>query len=442
MSELPDKPPSDLSNLSDEANHLLMELAYCSHLLIKGEELGNQKEAINEAGRLSTAAGETLYERLERTGLLDLTITNTGNDDETGFGAIAFSDSFDNTGISYRGTDGITWDSLRTDWPDNISAMLVGTSAQSGQASQFFTANHDENGNNYLYGHSKGGELAASRFVENPNLIKQIHLLNPQPLNKYKLTPEQIALLNDRTRCDIVCVEEDYVWLLGRCPYLDNIRWTKRDGNPHNQSSALYDNEDIIPSERSGINSFVGGFIGRFLGIKLQRPLRFIASQNWIAAIFLTLLDRLMTFAIKRFLQALLRGVFNGLMELVESALSKFLIPLVVNWITAVLALAARILLNMAVRAAIDVLFSIVGLAEGGFPAPGKPFIAREAGPELVGRLNGQTAVVNNDQIVEAVSRGVYGAVRSAMYDKTSSFPGIAKVFLDGKQIAMAGQAG
>lgn len=53
--------------------------------------------------------------------------------------------------------------------------------------------------------------------------------------------------------------------------------------------------------------------------------------------------------------------------------------------------------------------------ATGGFPAEGEFFIAREAGPELVGSIGGRTAVANNDQIVQAVSQGVYQAVKSAM---------------------------
>ena len=58
---------------------------------------------------------------------------------------------------------------------------------------------------------------------------------------------------------------------------------------------------------------------------------------------------------------------------------------------------------------------SVAGYAEGGFPDMGELFLAREAGPELVGRIGSRTAVANNSQIVEAVSRGVYEAVVSAM---------------------------
>ena len=53
--------------------------------------------------------------------------------------------------------------------------------------------------------------------------------------------------------------------------------------------------------------------------------------------------------------------------------------------------------------------------ASGGLPSAGQMFIAREAGPELVGTLGGNTAVMNNDQIVASVSNGVYQAVASAM---------------------------
>ena len=53
--------------------------------------------------------------------------------------------------------------------------------------------------------------------------------------------------------------------------------------------------------------------------------------------------------------------------------------------------------------------------AAGGFPTDGEMFIAREAGPEMVGTIGNRTAVANNDQIVESVSRGVYQAVVSAM---------------------------
>lgn len=54
----------------------------------------------------------------------------------------------------------------------------------------------------------------------------------------------------------------------------------------------------------------------------------------------------------------------------------------------------------------------IQSFAEGGYPYGGQIFRARENGnPELVGTLNGSTAVMNNDQIVASVSSGVARAI-------------------------------
>lgn len=52
--------------------------------------------------------------------------------------------------------------------------------------------------------------------------------------------------------------------------------------------------------------------------------------------------------------------------------------------------------------------------ASGGFPEMGQMFVARESGPEMVGRIGNRTSVVNNDQIVDAIAKGVYMAMSSA----------------------------
>ena len=54
---------------------------------------------------------------------------------------------------------------------------------------------------------------------------------------------------------------------------------------------------------------------------------------------------------------------------------------------------------------------NIAKYAGGGMPGMGQMFIAREAGPELVGRIGNHTAVMNNNQIVASVSDGVFNAM-------------------------------
>ena len=73
--------------------------------------------------------------------------------------------------------------------------------------------------------------------------------------------------------------------------------------------------------------------------------------------------------------------------------------------------------------------------AGGGSPSMGEMFIAREAGPELVGRIGSSSVVMNNDQIVAAVSQGVYSAVRAAMGGENGGSGQNVNVYLDGKQI-------
>lgn len=51
--------------------------------------------------------------------------------------------------------------------------------------------------------------------------------------------------------------------------------------------------------------------------------------------------------------------------------------------------------------------WSIQEFAEGGQPVTGELFVAREAGPELVGSIGHKSTVMNNDQIVAGVANGV-----------------------------------
>lgn len=74
--------------------------------------------------------------------------------------------------------------------------------------------------------------------------------------------------------------------------------------------------------------------------------------------------------------------------------------------------------------------------AGGGYP--GDLFIANDGGPEMVGRIGSRTAVVNNDQIVAAVSRGVYTAVKEAFSDSGSSRGGDTVVQIDGREVFRA----
>lgn len=58
--------------------------------------------------------------------------------------------------------------------------------------------------------------------------------------------------------------------------------------------------------------------------------------------------------------------------------------------------------------------FGISWYANGGFPGMGEMFVARENGPELVGKMGSRSAVANNSQIVDGIEAGVFKAVMDA----------------------------
>ena len=239
---------SDLSKLNDKQSLLLTQLSYYSDILPEQYEHKSIKEIYDF--EKADVADEDLINCLETlcdNGLGDLQIQSTGNNWLTGFGAVSFTDSKGNTGISYRGTDGISIKSVN-DWSDNIVALGYGTSIQSYEAELFFSKNMNSSGNNFLFGHSKGGELSESVYVNHYSEIKGVHLLNPQPLNPYSLAPDQVIAMQSE-KLDIVVNEEDYVWFLGTLPTHNMRIAKKKDGeNPHLFSAVQFkENGDIEP---------------------------------------------------------------------------------------------------------------------------------------------------------------------------------------------------
>ena len=69
--------------------------------------------------------------------------------------------------------------------------------------------------------------------------------------------------------------------------------------------------------------------------------------------------------------------------------------------------------------------------AQGGFPDMGQMFVAREAGPELVGNIGNKNAVVNNMQIIEGIKQGVSEAMRGVQSGGDSHIT----INLDGKVV-------
>lgn len=83
----------------------------------------------------------------------------------------------------------------------------------------------------------------------------------------------------------------------------------------------------------------------------------------------------------------------------------------------------------------------IKGYAIGGFPDSGQLFIANEAGPELVGKMNGRTAVAPQNDIAEGFAVAITNTLAPVMYSafkqaaiETAQISG-GDVYLDGMKV-------
>lgn len=111
-------------------------------------------------------------------------------------------------------------------------------------------------------------------------------------------------------------------------------------------------------------------------------------------------------------------NIWNGIVGGVESAinfivgaLNKFSISLP-NWSILGDMAGQRLGFNLQ-KVSLGRVEEISTYSSGGFPNYGEMFIAREDGPELVGRIGSRSAVANNDQIVEGIASANDGVINA-----------------------------
>lgn len=205
---------------------------------------------------------EALRKEIETAGLSHLVLKDyTNNNDSgsrSGFCAIAVEDPVTGAvGVSYRGTENL--DKITTenqiDMIDNIYTAVLGTSEQKREAVVFFEKNMNSNGANFLFGHSKGGELASEVYAKYHKLVQEMHLYNPQPINDLKLSSSQKdAFKSDKV--DVVIIDGDFVTRLGKkSVFGDRISYMQCNGKkdnlvyPHQLEAASFNKDQSIKIE-------------------------------------------------------------------------------------------------------------------------------------------------------------------------------------------------
>ncbi|CEG28525.1 DUF2974 domain-containing protein [Bacillus sp. B-jedd] len=252
-----------LDQLNDEQKALLNKVAYFDLLSgWDGESDGKPQKLYN----IVKETDQFFAEKLKYAGLGDLVIKDYINKNEKGMGfcAIAFEDPYTgDVGMSFRGTEGL--DGKRgvmtplKDMLDNIHTMSYGSSVQALEANAFYQKNKHPDGQNFLYGHSKGGELGSEVFVLNHEDIRGITIINAQPINPFKLNLNQWKAIRSE-KFDAIVVKGDIVSYLGMNIY--PIRIVKDNGSqdgtfgPHSIESIEFVDGKAVPDHNPSSGNF------------------------------------------------------------------------------------------------------------------------------------------------------------------------------------------
>lgn len=106
--------------------------------------------------------------------------------------------------------------------------------------------------------------------------------------------------------------------------------------------------------------------------------------------------------SVVNFISGTFKSVINGVLSSIENNINKFIRLL--NKAVVVINKIPGVNINPIAE------IKIQKLASGGMVSTGQMFIAREAGPEMVGTIGNRTAVANNNQIVAGIASGVSAA--------------------------------
>lgn len=205
---------------------------FCGNANFNNDTFFSLSNGVLGEGKIPTR-GEML-DTIINSGLGDLKITNISTAEqakETGFQALTFEDSYQNTGISYRGSDLDFKKGGLKDWiVADYLEYYKNDSPQRSEALEYFEANKNANGNNYVYGHSLGGNLTSYVYLDNYDEIQEAFTFNGNPINQHLIdTPEKKVAFNDpkKYNCNVVCGDvvghfKDYTTYENNVKYIKN----------------------------------------------------------------------------------------------------------------------------------------------------------------------------------------------------------------------------
>ena len=223
----------------------------------------NDKKAVDQIAQLEQQ--KKVIDSLKSLKIVDCVNNNDGNG--SGFVAWVFEDSTQNRGISVRGTEEMNLKGLlKKDMRDNISTMVAGNSGQSKEAQAFFDKYKNEDGHNYLFGHSKGGEIVTKLLLNNEDDVAHAFVVNAQPINPFYYTNLDVLATS---KFESIIVEGDIVSFLGLNVYAPFSKFVNNGGgwwSSHSVSSIWFDEDQNISNYTTSISNEFKYLIQNTLG--------------------------------------------------------------------------------------------------------------------------------------------------------------------------------
>lgn len=172
---------------------------------------------------------------LIETGLGDLKITHLSDYpliSPSGFKALTFEDSYGNVGISYKGSDMTMSTSTIREWLEsNILEYFASDSPQAKEAVQYFLEHKSIDKDNYIYGHSLGGNLVSHVYLNCFKDIKFAFSINGTPVNQKLIdNEEKEKAFNDKEKFSFNVISGDIIGQLKSCEkYKNNVNYIKNN---------------------------------------------------------------------------------------------------------------------------------------------------------------------------------------------------------------------
>lgn len=193
----------NISNLNDKQNSLMVQLAYLNFNIEAVEKfiekngyitisqlkpflLDSQSAYLGKLGKLVGIEmnGLQMIEELENNNLGGLKIVKILDDSSSGFDAIVLESSDGSRCFSFRGTDVSNPKDLLIDGAVDVEEYLTSDSDQITMANKLFNEYKNNNGKNYLFGHSLGGNIVYHVFKDNHQDIKKGMVINGLSLDE------------------------------------------------------------------------------------------------------------------------------------------------------------------------------------------------------------------------------------------------------------------